>query len=116
MILTIPVTKDNFEMAFIEVLNPIMKLTFTEKQILNEYIKLYKAMLEMPEEDIITTLASQETRIHIRQKLKITEHAYNNHICNLKKKQVLIEGRLNHTITANCLNSNIKVIYNLQDV
>jgi hypothetical protein len=113
MKLPLPVTNDNVNRALIEVLNPIMKLTFTEKDILNEYISLYKSLLDLEDYDIIATLASTNSRLYVRNKLKITEHAYNNHISKLRKKRVLVDGKLHPLITNNCTLKTIQLTYEL---
>ena len=113
MRLNITVTKENYYIALIEVLNPVTKLTFTEKNILAEYMKVYGSITELPEEEAKEILNSTHNRVYIRSKLKITEHAFNNHISSLKKKKVLIEGVLSKVLRDNIEPKSNKIEYEI---
>jgi hypothetical protein len=88
-----------------------MKLTFTEKDILNEYLHIYQDNQTNP--DIEQLLHSTEVRKAIRTKLKITENAYNNHICSLKKKKALVEGRLPSILKSYIEPKNREITYSI---
>jgi hypothetical protein len=95
----IPLTSNNLQHKFtflIEALNPILRLKRREKEVLLYYLLKYNDLCKTPmsEEAIATVLISTDCRQEVREKVKMSEPSFNNHILQLKRKGIMVEGKL----------------------
>lgn len=81
----------------IEVYNPILRLKKKEKEVLLGYLLEYDNFANvqgMTHDQITKELFSTKVRQQLREKIGMSEPSYNNHIHQLKKKGILVEGSL----------------------
>lgn len=88
----------------IEAYNPVLRLKKREKEVLLGYLLQYHELYlgGTSDEDIQYDLFSTKTRQYLREEIGMSEPSYNNHIHQLKKKGILVEGKL-MTLLANAI-------------
>lgn len=109
MEIPIKVNNSNLTTACVEVLNPVLKLTRREKEILSEYLELFKLYPKDPK-----LLNNTDIKKSIRNKIKISEPSFNNYMKQLRDKKIFTEGGINPTLTSLVLSQGNKEIkYNI---
>lgn len=80
----------------IEAYNPVLRLKKREKEVLLGYLLYYNDLLKegKSKEEIKGELFSTATRQRLRNEVGMSEPSYNNHIHQLKRKGILVEGEL----------------------
>lgn len=80
----------------IEIYNPILRLKKREKEVLLFFLLRFKELYDQKVSDalIADDLISTPTRQYIRELVKMSEPSFNNHILQLKRKGILVEGTL----------------------
>jgi len=94
--------------VYVELLNPILKLKKREKELLVEYLKLH-IRLGGAQEDLMN---SGQKKI-IRERIGMSEPSFNNHLKQLRDKQVFMNGQLNPLITSNLHFNDFDIKYSL---
>jgi hypothetical protein len=108
--------KDKIFRLYVELINPILKLTDKEMDVLAGLLYHYDKFKKNGETDFAAMILTfdYDTRVKIRDSLKISEAAFNNKICRLRAKNI-IKGR---GIDKNILNNfeDNKIIFELEVV
>lgn len=80
----------------IEMYNPVLGLKRREKEVLLHFLLKYRELhLKGLTYELITNeLFSTTVRQEVREKVKMSEPSFNNHIHQLKNKGILVEGKL----------------------
>jgi len=101
----------------IEIYNPILRLKKREKEVLLDYLTEYKRLfLEgRDQQQIKGILFSTETRQRFRNDIKMSEPSYNNHIHQLKRKGILVEGQLMPMLASVIVNDDFSLEYSIID-
>ena len=115
----IPLKSKNYEHSIsliIEVYNPVLRLKRREKEVLLYFLLKYKELWESSKLEKVamaTELFSTKVRQDIREKVKMSEPSYNNHIHQLKKKGILIEGDLIELLAKTLRTNDFKLEYTI---
>lgn len=99
----------------IEIYNPILRLKKREKEVLLDYLTEYKRLFSegRDNEQIKDILFSTETRQRFRKDISMSEPSYNNHIHQLKKRGILVEGQLMPMLASAIANDDFSLEYNI---
>lgn len=89
--LTIKVPKNKLFHTYLEWINPILKLSKGEQDILAAFLQLQYAHKYYPKETLNTLLFSDNTREHIRKKIKINTRLFNKLFDNLVTKGLILK-------------------------
>lgn len=102
---------------FIEAYNPILRLKKREKEVLLDYVEDYYNLHKSgtPETSIKDTLFSTKTRQRNRERIGMSEPSYNNHICQLKSKGILVEGQLMPLLTKALQTDDFEISYTIDN-
>lgn len=101
--LTFKIPEEAFIKCYLTLFNGALKLTSTEIDILEAFIKEYAVLSksEITEEQISMLLFNTTTKKSIRDKVGITsEHSFNNCISSLKKKGVIVKDSFGYKIAS----------------
>lgn len=93
--MVIPIKTDlgNFFSVAIKVLNPVLKLSNTETNVLANILLVLYANRNIDKNILEEELLSYKSRVAIRSKLNISEASLNNNISSLKKKGILVKTK-----------------------
>ena len=83
---TIKTSKEVLYKDYLSVIQPILDITDKELLILAE---LCKVQDKVTDKTLLPAVLSTETRKYIREKLQMSEAAFNNNISRLKKKDLI---------------------------
>lgn len=95
MKLVLPVKKNDKFKYYLRFLNPILKCTKRELDVLAVLMSLHYTNVEKLNGDFKGLLLSAATRKAVSGYLKMTIYQYNNIICSLRKKKLIVENQLN---------------------
>jgi len=93
MVIPIKTDLDNFFSVAIRVLNPVLKLSNTETNVLANILLVLYANRNIDKNILEEELLSYKSRVAIRSKLDISEASLNNNISSLKKKGILVKTK-----------------------
>lgn len=90
MNIPINTTIDKFFKTAIKVLNPVLKLSKTETEVLANIMLVMYANRNASKEKLEKHILSYKSRVALRSKLELSEASLNNNISSLKKKGVIV--------------------------
>lgn len=91
MNIPINTTSDKFFKTVILVLNPVLKLSKTEVEVLASIMLIMYANRNASKERLEKHILSYKSRVALRSKLELSEASLNNNISSLKKKGVIVK-------------------------
>ena len=98
--------------AYLQILNPILKLKDKEIEVLSSFLSIWQS--NKKKKDLDKMLFSTPVRKLVRRQIGMSEASFNNHITMLRKKKMIIDKKLNPSILKGIKDSGIEVIYKIQ--
>ena len=85
--------------AYLQILNPVLKLKDKEVEVLSSFLSIwYKNKSNVNIEQL---LFSTPIRKMVRKSIAMSEASFNNHITMLRKKKMIIDKKINPSILDN---------------
>ena len=97
--------------AYLQVLNPVLKLKDKEIEVLSSFLSIWHSNRSNPNLDKM--LFSTPVRKLVRNQIDMSEASFNNHITALRKKQIFIDKQINPSILNNLNSDTVEVTYKL---
>ena len=97
--------------AYLQVLNPILKLKDKEIEVLSSFLSVWQS--NRNNQEINKKLFSTPVRKLVRKQIGMSEASFNNHITMLRKKQMIVEKKINPNILSAIKKDGIEVTYKL---
>ena len=98
--------------AYLQILNPVLKLKDKEIEVLSNFLSIWYK--NKSNEDIDKLLFSTPDRKMVRKSIDMSEASFNNHITMLRKKKMIIGKKLNPTILTGIKDTGIEITYKIQ--
>tara|TARA_R110001592_G_scaffold129906_6_gene342710 strand:+ start:775 stop:1122 length:348 start_codon:yes stop_codon:yes gene_type:complete len=98
--------------AYLQILNPVLKLKDKEIEVLSNFLSIWYK--NKSNKDIDKLLFSTPVRKMVRKAIGMSEASFNNHITMLRKKQMIIEKKLNPNIVNNIKDTGIEITYKIE--
>ena len=111
--MTIPINGNITESlkAYLQILNPVLKLKDKEIEVLSNFLSIWYKNKD--KENIDKLLFSTPVRKMVRKSIGMSEASFNNHITMLRKKKMIVDKKINHSILQNIQNTGIEVTYKI---
>tara|TARA_R110000744_G_scaffold112087_1_gene210318 strand:- start:261 stop:608 length:348 start_codon:yes stop_codon:yes gene_type:complete len=98
--------------AYLQILNPVLKLKDKEVEVLSSFLSIwYKNKNNVNIEQL---LFSTPIRKMVRKSIAMSEASFNNHITMLRKKKMIVDKKINSSILNNISEEGIEVIYKIE--
>lgn len=98
--------------AYIQILNPILKLKDKEIEVLSSFLSVWYK--NKSNENIDKLLFSTPVRKMVRNSIDMSEASFNNHITMLRKKKMIIDKKLNPSILNGIKDTGIEITYKIE--
>jgi hypothetical protein len=98
--------------AYLQVLNPVLKLKDKEIKVLSSFISIW--FKNKDNNNIDKLLFSTPVRKMVRKSIGMSEASFNNHITMLRKKKMIIEKRINPNILNSIEDEGIEITYKIK--
>lgn len=98
--------------AYLQVLNPVLKLKDKEIEVLSNFLSIWYKNKD--KETIDKLLFSTPVRKMVRKSIGMSEASFNNHITMLRKKEMIIGKKLNPNILNGITDTGIEITYKIQ--
>jgi biotin operon repressor len=93
MNIPIKTTQERFFRIAIRVLNPVLKLSNKESDVLSSIMLVLYANRNIKRETLEKNILSYKSRVALRSKLDMSEASLNNNISALKKKGIIVKTK-----------------------
>lgn len=97
--------------AYLQVLNPVLRLKDKEIEVLSSFLAIWAS--NRNDENINKKLFSTPIRKAVRKQIDMSEASFNNHITMLRKKKMIINKQINPNILSAISEKGIEVTYRL---
>jgi len=97
--------------AYLQILNPVLKLKDKEIEVLSSFLSIWQSNKE--NENLDKMLFSTPVRKMVRKQIGMSEASFNNHITMLRKKQMIVDKKINPTILNGIDKNGIEIIYKI---
>jgi predicted nucleotide-binding protein (sugar kinase/HSP70/actin superfamily) len=97
--------------AYLQVLNPILKLKDKEIEVLSSFLSIWQSNRDNA--NIDKMLFSTPVRKMVRKQIGMSEASFNNHITMLRKKNMIVDKKINSNILSGIDKEGIEVIYRI---
>ena len=98
--------------AYIQVLNPVLKLKDKEIEVLSNFLSIWYKNKTNPNIDKL--LFSTKVRKIVRKAIGMSEASFNNHITMLRKKEMIVDKKINPSILQSIKDTGIEVTYKIK--
>ena len=98
--------------AYLQILNPILKLKDKEIEVLSSFLSIWHK--NKHNTNIDKLLLSTPVRKMVRKSIGMSEASFNNHITMLRKKNMIIKKSLNPRILSAINEDGIEITYKLK--
>tara|TARA_R110002012_G_scaffold298397_1_gene496770 strand:+ start:28 stop:375 length:348 start_codon:yes stop_codon:yes gene_type:complete len=98
--------------AYLQILNPVLKLKDKEIEVLSSFLAIWQSNKNNTNLDKI--LFSTPVRKLVRKKINMSEASFNNHITMLRKKKMIKDKKINPDILKGIKDTGIEVTYKIQ--
>ena len=98
--------------AYIQVLNPVLKLKDKEIEVLSNFLSIWYKNKTNPNIDKL--LFSTKVRKMVRKAIGMSEASFNNHITMLRKKEMIVDKKINSSILQSIKETGIEVTYKIK--
>ena len=98
--------------AYLQILNPVLKLKDKEIEVLSNFLSIWYK--NKSNKDIDKLLFSTPVRKMVRKSIGMSEASFNNHITMLRKKKMIVDKKLNSDILNGITNSGIEITYKIE--
>ena len=97
--------------AYLQVLNPVLKLKDKEIEVLSSFLSVWQN--NKNKKDIDKLLFSTPVRKMVRKSIGMSEASFNNHITMLRKKKMIVDKKINPSILDNIKTNGIEITYKI---
>jgi 2'-5' RNA ligase len=97
--------------AYLQILNPILKLKDKEIEVLSSFLSIWQSNRDNANLDKM--LFSTPVRKLVRKQIDMSEASFNNHITMLRKKQMIVDKKINPTILNGIDKEGIEITYKI---
>jgi hypothetical protein len=97
--------------AYLQILNPVLKLKDKEIEVLSSFLSIWHSNRSNPNLDKM--LFSTPVRKLVRNQIDMSEASFNNHITMLRKKKMIIDKKLNPSILSGVQENGIEITYKI---
>tara|TARA_R110000824_G_scaffold361127_2_gene548889 strand:- start:1976 stop:2323 length:348 start_codon:yes stop_codon:yes gene_type:complete len=98
--------------AYLQILNPILKLKDKEIEVLSSFLSIWYK--NKNNKNIDKLLFSTPVRKMVRKSIDMSEASFNNHITMLRKKKMIVNKRLNPNILNGITDTGIEITYKIE--
>jgi len=98
--------------AYLQVLNPVLKLKDKEIEVLSNFLSIWYKNKD--NKNIDKLLFSTPVRKMVRKSIDMSEASFNNHITMLRKKKMIIGKSINSSIVQNIQDTGIEITYKIE--
>ena len=98
--------------AYLQILNPILKLKDKEIEVLSSFLSIWYK--NKSNENIDKLLFSTPVRKMVRRSIDMSEASFNNHITMLRKKKMIVNKRVNPNILNGITDTVIEITYKIE--
>jgi len=98
--------------AYLQILNPVLKLKDKEIEVLSSFISIWYS--NQDKENIDKILFSTPVRKTVRKLIGMSEASFNNHITMLRKKKMIADKKINPNILSGITDTGIEVTYKIK--
>ena len=98
--------------AYIQVLNPVLKLKDKEIEVLSSFLSIWYK--NKNNDNIEKLLFSTPIRKMVRNSIGMSEASFNNHITMLRKKEMIVDKKINASILQSIKDTGIEVTYKIK--
>jgi len=98
--------------AYLQILNPVLKLKDKEIEVLSNFLSIWHK--NKNNKDLDKLLFSTPVRKMVRKSIGMSEASFNNHITMLRKKKMIVGKKINSNILQNIQNNGIEVTYKIE--
>ena len=111
--MTIPInnTLPQSMKAYLQVLNPVLKLKDKEVEVLSSFLSIWYN--NQNKENIEKLLFSTAVRKMVRKSIGMSEASFNNHITMLRKKNMIVNKKINSSILNGIQEDGIEITYKI---
>ena len=95
--------------AYLQILNPLLKLKDKEIEVLSSFLSIWQSNKD--KEGLDKMLFSTPVRKLVRKQIGMSEASFNNHITMLRKKKMIVDKNINPTILKGIKEDGIEVTY-----
>jgi len=97
--------------AYLQILNPVLKLKDKEIEVLSNFLSIWQS--NKSKENLDKMLFSTPVRKLVRKQIGMSEASFNNHITMLRKKKMIVDKTINPSILKGIHDEGIEVTYKL---
>ncbi len=97
--------------AYLQVLNPVLKLKDKEIEVLSSFLSIWHK--NKNNKDLNRLLFSTPVRKMVRKSIGMSEASFNNHITMLRKKKMIVDKKINSSILEAIKEEGIEVTYKI---
>jgi len=97
--------------AYLQVLNPVLKLKDKEVEVLSSFLSIWYN--NQNKENIEKLLFSTAVRKMVRKSIGMSEASFNNHITMLRKKNMIVNKKINPSILNGIQEDGIEITYKI---
>tara|TARA_R100000278_G_C5450958_1_gene157390 strand:+ start:490 stop:837 length:348 start_codon:yes stop_codon:yes gene_type:complete len=97
--------------AYLQILNPVLKLKDKEIEVLSNFLSIWQS--NKSKENLDKMLFSTPVRKLVRKQIGMSEASFNNHITMLRKKKMIVDKSINPSILKGINDEGIEVTYKL---
>ena len=97
--------------AYLQVLNPVLKLKDKEIEVLSNFLSIWYK--NKHNKDLNRLLFSTPVRKMVRKSIGMSEASFNNHITMLRKKKMIVDKKINSSILEAIKEEGIEVTYKI---
>ena len=114
--MTIPIKSDvpQSMKAYLQILNPVLKLKDKEIEVLSSFLAIWQSNKNKP--NIDKTLFSTPVRKLVRRQINMSEASFNNHITMLRKKKMIVDKKINASLLEGIQDTGIEVTYKIEEI
>ena len=97
--------------AYLQILNPVLKLKDKEIEVLSSFLSIWHK--NKNNANIDKLLLSTPVRKMVRKSIGMSEASFNNHITMLRKKKMIVDKKINPSILDNIKTNGIEITYKI---
>ena len=98
--------------AYLQILNPVLKLKDKEVEVLSSFLSVWYA--NKNKKNLDKLLFSTPVRKMVRRSIGMSEASFNNHITMLRKKKMIIDKKINPSLLKEIGDNNIEITYKIE--
>lgn len=98
--------------AYLQILNPVLKLKDKEIEVLSNFLSIWYK--NQDNRDLSRLLFSTPVRKMVRKSIGMSEASFNNHITMLRKKKMIVDKKINSSILEAIKEEGIEVTYKIE--